>query len=170
MVYSHNFPDHLAHLKTVLDVLRRNQLYAKWSKCSFAQDRIEYLGHAISKDGVSTDPTKTSAMERWPQPTSITELRGFLGLTGYYQKFVKSYGLIAKPLTNLLKKKSFHWDDQATTAFSNLKQAMIKTPVLALPDFELPFMVETDACATGVGAVLMQQGHPIAYLSKALGP
>lgn len=170
LVYSRTLQEHIQHLTVVLEVLRSNQLYAKWSKCSFAQDHMEYLGHIISQEGVAIDPEKTYAMERWPQPTTITELRGFLGLTGYYRKFVKNYGIIAKPLTNLLKKKNFSWNDQAYTAFSQLKQAMVNTPVLALPDFTLPFQVETDACATGVGAVLMQQGHPIAYLSKALGP
>lgn len=109
-------------------------------------------------------------MERLPQLTTTTELHDFLGLMGYYHKFVKNYGIIAKPPTNLLKKKSFRWNEQAGAAFDTLKQAMVNTPVLALPDFALPFLVETDACAIGIGAVLMQQGHPIAYPSKALGP
>jgi hypothetical protein len=139
------------------------------SKCSFAQDNISYLGHVRSRNGVATDAEKTEAMLAWPTPTSATELRGFLGLTGYYRKFVQGYGILAKPLTNLLTKKGFGWSEQAETAFQHLKQAMSSTPVLALPDFTLPFTVETDACDNGVGAVLSQNGHPIAYLSKALG-
>jgi hypothetical protein len=138
------------------------------SKCSFGQDSIQYLGHIISAQGVSTDPEKTLAMEQWPLPTNATKLRGFLGLTGYYRKFVKNYGIISKPLTQLLTKKGFEWTPKATVAFLALKQAMVQTPV-ALPNFQLPFTVETDACELGVGAVLMQLGHPIAYMSKSLG-
>ena len=109
-------------------------------------------------------------MQDWPIPTTVTELRGFLGLTGYYRRFVKNYGIIAKPLTQLLRKKQFIWTTEATSAFNALKQAMAQTPMLQLPDFNQPFVVETDACSTGIGAVLMQGGRPIAYLSKALGP
>jgi hypothetical protein len=108
-------------------------------------------------------------MVKWPTPSSITELRAFLGLTGYYRKFVSKYGILAKPLTNILRLKAFQWSTEAQQAFDNIKQAMTKTPVLALPNFQLQFTVETDACAEGIGAVLMQQGQPIAYLSKALG-
>lgn len=169
LIYSRTWTEHLDHLRLVLRTLRAHQLYAKMSKCSFAQDSISYLGHIISRQGVATDPEKTRAMENWPLPTSATELRGFLGLTGYYRKFVPGYGIIAKPLTSLLTKKGFYWTDQATQAFNQLKKAMVSTPVLALPDFSQPFAVETDACDTGVGAVLTQNNHPIAYLSKALG-
>ena len=109
-------------------------------------------------------------MLNWPTPTTVTELRGFLGLTGYYRRFVKHYGILAKPLTNLLKKKLFQWDQAADTAFQQLKTVMTQTPVMALPNFDIPFVVETNACATRVCAVLMQQDRPIAFLSKALGP
>ena len=169
LVYSPSLPTHISHLKQVLDRLRAHQLYLKISKCSFAQLQLDYLGHIISGAGVSTDPTKIAAMVSWPVPKSVTELRGFLGLTGYYRRFVKHYGLIAKPLTQLLRKKQFCWSDDAQHAFERLKQAMVTTPVLALPNFKEPFEVETDASDVGIGAVLMQHGQPIAHLSKALG-
>jgi hypothetical protein len=168
LVYSSSLEAHVTHLTEVLHLLRQAQLFVKTSKCSFACDSLEYLGHIISTTGVATDPKKTKAMVDWPQPTTVTELRGFLGLTGYYRKFVKNYGVIAKPLTNLLKKKAFKWSDDATASFLELKQAMTSTPVLRLPDFHKQFFVETNACDSGIGAVLMQDQHPIAFLSKPL--
>ena len=169
LIYSPSFDTHVTHLQQVLAKLREHQLYMKLSKCSFAQHQIEYLGHIISQEGVATDPSKTVAMTQWPTPTSVTELRGFLGVTGYYRRFVKHYGLIAKPLTKLLQKNQFVWSSTAQQAFDHLKQAMSSTPVLALPNFQEVFEVETDAFDVGIGAVLMQKGQPIAFLSKALG-
>jgi hypothetical protein len=169
LIYSPTLEEHISHLNQVLAELRKHQLYLKESKCSFAQYSLEYLGHIISSKGVSTDPSKISAMLQWPVPTNMTQLRAFLGLTGYYRRFVKGYGVLAKPLTNILRLKQFAWSPEAQLVVDNLKVAMTRTPVLALPNFQDTFTIEIDACSEGIGAVLMQHGRTIAYLSKALG-
>jgi hypothetical protein len=139
-------------------------------KCTFVKHELKYLGHVISRDGVATNSSKTEAMLSWKQPMNVIELRGFLGLTGYYRKFVKDYGIMARPLTRLLQKQQvFQWSEDAQVAFQELKQDMASTPILAPPKFDLPFTVETDASDVGLRAVLMLQGRPIAFLSKALG-
>lgn len=165
LIYSPTFEAHL------LELLAKDQWKLKLSKCSFVQRQIVYLGHVISEAGVGTDPSKITAIQQWPAPTSIKELRGFLGLAGYYRKFVKHFSIIAKPLTTLLKKHSiFIWNPEHEAAFQTLKLSLCQAPILALPNFQRPFCIETDASDLGIGAVLMQDGHPIAYLSKALGP
>jgi hypothetical protein len=136
ILYSPSLDQHIGHLQQVLAVLQENQIHLKLSKCSFAHRSLEYLGHIISAGGVATDPSKTQAMLRWPKPENVTELRGFLGLIGYYRKFVRNYGIMAKPLTQLLKKKCFAWSEVANKAFQALKSAMMSTPVLALPNFQ----------------------------------
>jgi hypothetical protein len=155
----------------VFEILQANHLSIKQSKCFFAQQQLEYLGHIISGAGVATDPHKIQAVQNWPVPQNTKQLRGFLGLTGYYRKFIQHYSLLSRTLTNLLKKDvCFHWTFKEQQAFDSLKHKLLTAPVLALPDFTKPFTVETDASKRGVGAVLTRGGHPIAYLSKALGP
>lgn len=143
----------------------------KLSKCSFAQRQLRYLGHVISEAGVATDPEKIAAVQQWPVPKSVKDVRSFLGLAGYYRRFVRHFGIIAKPLTEPLKKGvPFHWTELQSNSFEALKLALSTTPVLPLPDFSKPFCIETDASGVSIGAVLMQGNHPLAFLSKALGP
>ena len=167
LVYSPDMKTHLKHLETVLQLLKIHQFYANKKKCAFGSSKIAYLGHIISVEGVSADPEKVEAMLSWPLPKSVTELRGFLGLTGYYRRFVKNYGQIARPLTDQLKKSGFAWNEEATKAFQELKEAVTHLPVLILPDFQQEFTVETDASGLGIGAVLSQNKRPIAFLSQA---
>lgn len=168
LIYSKSMKEHEQHLKTVFEILKSHRLFVKKSKCEFGSEKVEYLGHVISAEGVAADYSKIQAMVEWPKPTNIKALRAFLGLTGYYRRFVRNYGVISRPLTQLLKKGAYSWDEEANIAFEALKRAMTNTPVLALPDFSKPFIIETDACKNGVGAVMMQEGKPIAFMSKAL--
>lgn len=120
---------------------------------------------------MATDPEKISAVKSWPTSRSVKDIRSFLGLAGYYHKFVKNFGIMSRPLTSLLKKgQLFVWTEDHDQAFQALKTALVSAPVLALPDFAKTFEIETDACDSGIGAVLHQAGHPIAFVSKTLGP
>lgn len=170
LVYSSNMIEHLHHLRIAFQILQKHSLFVKLAKCAFATPTMEYLGHVISAQGVATKPQNITTISQWPEPKTISKLRGFLGLTGYYRRFVKGYGQICIPLHDLLKKNAFIWQQEHTIAFNKLKQLMTTCPVLALPDFSKPFVLETDACGAGLGAVLMQNGRPLAYMSKSLGP
>jgi hypothetical protein len=171
LIYSRTYEEHIKHLALVMQWLSDDSWKIKFSKCKFAQTSIAYLGHVISGQGVSTDSSKIQAIINWPLPKTVRDVRGFLGIAGYYRKFVRHFGIIARPLHDLLRKDvPFQWTDAHHQAFHSLKHALTTAPCLALPDFSHPFHIETDACAVGVGAVLLQNGHPLAYISKALGP
>jgi hypothetical protein len=126
---------------------------------------VSYPGHIISEYGVAMDTSKVDSVLNWPKPHSVWGLRGFLGLAGYYRRFIKDFGTIAAPLTQLLKRNAFHWNEQAHSAFESLKQALTAAPVLHLPDFEQCFQVECDASRSGFGVVLHQGKGPIAFFS-----
>lgn len=170
LIYSKTEADHIHHLSQIFQVLRENKLSAKMEKCTFGQKSVEYLGHILQGDGVATDPSKIMAISQWPSPTNITELRSFLGLTGYYRRFIQNYGIICRPLFDSLKKNAFLWTDAQEMAFAHLKKCMTEAPVLAMPDFKQPFVLEADASGYGIGAVLMQNQKPISFFSKAIGP
>jgi len=138
-------------------------------KCAFGRQELGYLGCIITPKGVKVDQEKIQAMLNWSRPTNISELRGFLGLTGYYRKFLRNYGVLARPLTILLRKGQFCWNDEAEATFADLKKAMTSTPTLIMPNFDEPFIIESDASGDGIGAVLSQQGRLIAFMSRALG-
>ncbi|XP_042051252.1 uncharacterized protein LOC121796474 [Salvia splendens] len=170
LIYSPCLESHAQHLREVLSILHTHQFFVKLSKCTFCSSTVDYLGHLISDGKLRADPSKIEAMVDWPTPTTVKQLRGFLGLTGYYRRFIAHYAIIASPLTDLLKKDSFAWSEAATESFNRLKTAMVSAPVLRLPDFTKTFYLETDASDFGVGAVLLQDNHPMAFFSKKLGP
>ncbi|GAU12466.1 hypothetical protein TSUD_229990, partial [Trifolium subterraneum] len=169
LIYSRSWKEHLEQLASVLNMLELHSLVANKKKCQFAQGSIEYLGHVISEEGVAVDPNKIKSVVQWPVPKNVKGVRGFLGLTGYYRKFIKDYGKIAKALTELTKKDNFKWGREAQQAFEELKGKLTTAPVLALPDFTKQIIIESDASGGGIGAILMQDKKPIAYFSKALG-
>lgn len=156
LIYSQTLEDHVSHLREVFQLLQQHELYVKASKCSFAKSHLEYLGHIIGVAGVSTDLGKVKAVQDWPVPKNLRQLRGFLGLVGYYRKFIQGYGLMTNPLTKFLKKDvKYVWSPLAQEAFDSVKQALTQAPVLRLPDFTQQFVVQTDACDKGIGAVLL---------------
>ncbi|XP_047943092.1 uncharacterized protein LOC125189916 [Salvia hispanica] len=169
LIYSATLEEHAIHLSEVLSILALHKFFVKLSKCSFCSNSVDYLGHLIMDGVLKADPKKIESMSAWPTPKNIKQLRGFLSLTGYYRHFIRHYAMIAAPLTKLLKKDAFHWSTSAEDSFIALKFAMTTAPVLHLPDFNKPFYLETDASNVGIGAVLLQDEHPLAFYSKKLG-
>lgn len=173
LVFSTNPTEHLAHLERVLEKLSKNSLFAKRSKCEFFKESISFLGHIVSSKGIAADPDKTKTIANWPAPKNITELQQFLGLSGYYRKFVPNFAGITSCLTDLLKKDTpFVWTPVEESSFALLKRLLISPPILILPDLNEPFIISTDASLIAVSAVLSQRKsdgiHPICYESKKL--
>ncbi|GKB30067.1 putative reverse transcriptase domain-containing protein [Tanacetum coccineum] len=169
LIYSKNKEEHEEHLKIILHLLKEEKLYAKFSKCDFWLDYVQFLGHVIDSKGVHVDPAKIEAIKNWAAPTTPTEVRQFLGLAGYYRRFIEGFSLIAKPLTKLTQKnKKYEWGEEEEEAFQMLKQKLCSAPILALPDGTEDFVVYCDASLKGYGAVLMQREKVIAYASRQL--
>ncbi|GJV43047.1 putative reverse transcriptase domain-containing protein [Tanacetum coccineum] len=169
LIYSKNKEEHGKHLKTILNLLRSEKLYAKFSKCDFWLDSVQFLGHVIDSSGVHVDPAKIEAIKNWAAPTTPTEVRQFLGLAGYYRRFIKEFSLISKPLTKLTQKnKPYVWGDDEEEAFQTLKLKLCSAPILSLPEGSEDFVVYCDASLKGFGAVLMQREKVIAYASRQL--
>ena len=169
LIYSDNEVQHEEHLRKALEIPRKNKLYAKFSKCDFWMKEVLFLGHIIFKDGVAIDPSKVAAVMDWDQPNTVTEVRSFLGLAGYYRRFIKEFSIIAIPLTSLTKKdKKFIQDESCEMSFKKLKECLTTAPVLTLPEGVDGFVIYTDASNQGYGAVLMQNDKVVAYASRQL--
>ena len=176
LVVGKTLEEHNRNLAKVLDRIREAGLRLKPKKCHFAKTEVEYLGHVVSADGVRTDPKKLDAVHAFPTPTDVRTLRSFLGLASYYRRFIPSFSKVAGPLHALTRKEvPYLWTPLCQLAFEKLKQLLTSAPVLAFPDFEEPFLLETDASGAGLGAVLAQRQkdgsvRPIAYASRSLQP
>jgi hypothetical protein len=171
LIYSKNEEEHEEHLRIVLQRLRDHQLYAKFSKCEFWLNTVKFLGHTIFSEGISVDPSKVQEVMDWKPPTSVHQIRSFLGLAGYYRRFIPDFSRIAKPKTELLKKDvRFKWDAKCDEAFHTLRAHLTTSPVLVQPDNSKSYDVYCDASGPGLGCVLMQDNRVIAYASRALRP
>ena len=168
-VYSSSKEEHAEHLRIVLQTLREHQLYANFIKCQFWLDRVAFLGHVVSAEGISIDLQKIEAIVDWKPSTNVTEVRSFLGLAGYYRKFVEGFSKIATPLTKLTRKEEkLIWSEACQNSFDELKQRLTTEPVLTLPSGSEGFIVYCDASRQGLGCVLMQHDRVIAYASRQL--
>ena len=175
LIYSRTLVEHQRHVRQVLEVLRKNKLYANAKKCSFFQRSLSFLGHVVSEKGLSMEQDKVKAIQDWPAPTNITGVRSFLGLAGYYRKFVRNFSRIAAPMTELEQKnQTFEWKKPQQNAFEELKKAITSAPILIAPDDTKPYVVTTDASGFAVGATLSQDHgrgqQPIAFMSKKMLP
>jgi hypothetical protein len=167
LVYSRSEEVHEEHLHLALQKLRENRLYAKLSKCECWMKQVAFLGHIISKGGISVNPSKVQDVLCWNAPTSVSNIQSFLGLAGYYQRFIEGFSKISKPMTELLEKdKEFEWTSAYEASFQELKKRLTTTMILVMPDMEKLFSIYCDASGQGLGCVLMQDGHVVVYASR----
>nr|GEY65113.1 putative reverse transcriptase domain-containing protein [Tanacetum cinerariifolium] len=169
LIYSKDEKEHEEHLKAILELLKKEELYAKFSKCEFWIPKVQFLGHVIDSQGIHVDPAKIESVKDWAYPKSPTEIHQFLGLDGYYRRFIEGFSKMAKPMTKLTQKKvKFEWGDKQEAAFQLLKQKLCSAPILALLEGSKDFIEYSDASIKGLGAVLMQKEKVISYASRQL--
>jgi hypothetical protein len=169
LIYSKSEEEHEEHLRIVLQVLKEKKLYVKLSKCEFWMREVSFLGHIISSGGIAVDPAKVDAVSQWGTPESVSEIKSFLGLAGYYRRFIEGFSKLALPLTKLTRKdQAFVWDGNCEESFQELKRRLTTAPVLILPDAKESSVVYCDASKLGLGGVLMQGGNVVAYASRQL--
>jgi hypothetical protein len=171
LIYSKDKEEHAKHLRIALQTLREHQLYAKFSKCEFWLDQVEFLGHVVSKKGIVVNPSKVASVLEWEAPKNVKQIRGFLGMAGYYRRFIEEFSKIAGPMTKLLRKNiPFVWSEECEVSFQTLKDKLTTAPVLVVPETGKDYMVYCDASKNGLGCVLMQDRKVIAYGSRQLRP
>nr|CAD39354.2 OSJNBa0059H15.5 [Oryza sativa Japonica Group] len=171
LIYSKSEEEHEQHLRLVLEKLKEHQLYAKFSKCDFWLKEVQFLGHIVNAQGVAVDPANVESVTKWTPPRTVTHVRSFLGLAGYYRRFIENFSKIAKPMTQLLKKEEkFIWSAECNRSFEELKRRLVSAPVLILPDQTKGFQIYCDASRQGLGCVLMQDGKVVSYASRQLRP
>nr|GFA58463.1 putative reverse transcriptase domain-containing protein [Tanacetum cinerariifolium] len=169
LIYSKDEKEHEEHLKAILELLKKEELYAKFSNCEFWIPKLQFLGHVIDSQGIHVDPAKIKSVKDWASPKPPTEIRPFLGLAGYYRRFIEGFSKITKPMAKLTQKKvKFEWGDKQEASFQLLKQKLCSAPILALPEGSKDFIVYCDASNKGLGAVLMQREKVISYASRQL--
>jgi hypothetical protein len=169
LIYSRMMEDHEEHLILILQCLQEKQLYGKLSKCLFYQSKIHYLGHVIFDEGIIVVPARDEAIMEWPAPKNVMKVRSFMGLAGYYRRFVEGFSKITNPITKLQKRnKEFVWTKKFLEAFQRLKELLTTTPMLKVLDIDTNFFVWTDTSKEGLGGVLMQDGRVISYILRKM--
>ena len=171
LIFSQSLQEHLHHIRQVLQTLRKHQLCENLEKFTFGMTQVQYMGYIIDEQGVHVDPAKIQVIRDWSSPTTLIELRSFLGLANFYRRFVLGFSHITWPLSPATKggeKEKFFWSESQQKAFTELKHCLYSTPMLTLPDLQQPFEIETDASDYAIGAVLTQHGPPVAYNSEKL--
>jgi len=164
LIYLKSVKEHEQHLRVVLEKLRVHRLYAKFSKCEFWTEKVAFLSHILTAEGVAVDPEKVEAVSNWQQPTNVSEIRSFLRLAGYYRRFIEGFSKIARPMTELLKKeKKFSWTESCERSFQELKNRLTTAPVLTLPDIHRDFVFYCHASRQGLSCVLRRESRCICF-------